>query len=345
MKEFEIPKNMVKDEYGKSYIVEDGDFLTLKVASSGSFIDTYTVFLIYKKAEDENNIEYYADFYSNNNKATLPYSGQTWCYFNSRDVEISFSTPSEKLNLLNELHKIGKDWDEANKKVVDYVIFNDGDVCAVDDNFIFLVKKFKKAGEYYTYAVLGSDGFSVSGEEDYIATYQKIEKVNKEQRTRFFEAMHNAGKDWAATNKQIIDYRKFKDGDVVEQRGITGVVKSCEGNTITLLFRLDNQGFKSEVCDFHIYPFTIASKESRCKLFAAMSENGYSWNAKKKEFKKVEWKPRNGDEYFVPRIDFSDFYISQCWNNDERDNWRLKNNMVFKTKEEAVDCAKQILGI
>ena len=50
-------------------------------------------------------------------------------------------------------------------------------------------------------------------------------------------------------------------------------------------------------CGF-ICKFKHASKESRTKLFTAMVENGYSWNAKKKIFKKVEkWQPKDG--YFV----------------------------------------------
>ena len=58
---------------------------------------------------------------------------------------------------------------------------------------------------------------------------------------------------------------------------------------------------------------------------------------------KPKWRPKNGEKYYTPDIKYIHPYNEAIWYNVEGDKHRLKHNLVFKTKEEAIDRANQIL--
>lgn len=57
------------------------------------------------------------------------------------------------------------------------------------------------------------------------------------------------------------------------------------------------------------------------------------------------WKPENGDFYFKPNINNPLLYDHDCWNNHNIDFHCLKHSLIFKTREEAVIRAKELLNI
>lgn len=57
------------------------------------------------------------------------------------------------------------------------------------------------------------------------------------------------------------------------------------------------------------------------------------------------WVPEIKQSYFYSIIDTSDLYYQLMWQNDIYDQHRLKHNLVFKTKEEAIKRSKELLGI
>ena len=51
------------------------------------------------------------------------------------------------------------------------------------------------------------------------------------------------------------------------------------------------------------------------------------------------------EHYFVPDIMGKDLYTESYWLNDEIDRNLKKRGLVYKTKEEAIARAKEMLGI
>ena len=59
---------------------------------------------------------------------------------------------------------------------------------------------------------------------------------------------------------------------------------------------------------------------------------------------KLPWKPRKGERYYYPCPDLNKEYCYDNWGDHGKvDKHRLKHNIVFKTKEEAVEAAKKML--
>ena len=63
---------------------------------------------------------------------------------------------------------------------------------------------------------------------------------------------------------------------------------------------------------------------------------------------KPVWKPKAGEIYYIPDIPWEnegDRYSYAVWLNDSIDQFRFKNNLVFRTKEEAIARANEILKV
>ena len=60
------------------------------------------------------------------------------------------------------------------------------------------------------------------------------------------------------------------------------------------------------------------------------------------------WKPKEDDVYYMPSIywsDIDDRYWMTRWTGDPTDMHRLKNNLIFQTKEEAIEATNEILEL
>ena len=60
---------------------------------------------------------------------------------------------------------------------------------------------------------------------------------------------------------------------------------------------------------------------------------------------KPVWKPKVGDRYYYPFFiaDESERYVFTCWGDTDGDKWYRDNDLMFKTKEEAIECANKML--
>lgn len=57
-----------------------------------------------------------------------------------------------------------------------------------------------------------------------------------------------------------------------------------------------------------------------------------------------KWTPKDSDTVYFPSFQCSDLYdYKTYYSDDEYDKEMLKNGLYFKTKEEAVECAKKII--
>jgi hypothetical protein len=63
------------------------------------------------------------------------------------------------------------------------------------------------------------------------------------------------------------------------------------------------------------------------------------------EIPEEKWVPKNGNIYYFADVDMINFHGSCNWINDNTDQARLQRNLVFKTPEEAIARAKQLLNI
>lgn len=62
---------------------------------------------------------------------------------------------------------------------------------------------------------------------------------------------------------------------------------------------------------------------------------------------KPRWKPKTGEEYYVPDMRaIEDLrYYNYTWYDDDHDEFFFDRNIAFKTKEEAIECANYMLEV
>ena len=56
-------------------------------------------------------------------------------------------------------------------------------------------------------------------------------------------------------------------------------------------------------------------------------------------------KPKAGEVYYIPAVDELDKYIDFTWADCDDDEVNHRRGLVFKTKEEAIECANKMLGV
>ena len=117
-----------------------------------------------------------------------------------------------------------------------------------------------------------------------------------------------------------------KDGDVLSSdfngkcQGTFVFEEAGECGEAIFHFALDADGrfFKGNGCNYfgYIYDARPATEEEKKKLFDKLEEEGFAWDAEKKEVVKIKWKPVLGEVYF--RIEFVDRefrYADWNWKN------------------------------
>ena len=88
-----------------------------------------------------------------------------------------------------------------------------------------------------------------------------------------------------------------------------------------------------------------ATEEEKQKLFDKLKEEGYEWDAEKKEVVKLKWKPKVGDTYYRPDFNRCMFmcYEGRC----RYDTMRyikdcIEKGWCFKTKEECQEFCNRL---
>lgn len=75
----------------------------------------------------------------------------------------------------------------------------------------------------------------------------------------------------------------------------------------------------------------------------------YGWYTKYEiennfEIPEEKWVPKEEDKYYYPKPEYAELYShTYFYNNNKYDEYRLENGLCFKTKEEAIACAKKML--
>lgn len=63
--------------------------------------------------------------------------------------------------------------------------------------------------------------------------------------------------------------------------------------------------------------------------------------------RKLPWKPKIGEKYYIPRIHYNESSSATCfhWGGDSADNKFYQFGLVCKTREEAVALTKKLLAV
>lgn len=156
--------------------------------------------------------------------------------------------------------------------------------------------------------------------------------------------------------EEKVDITKFKDGDVITC-GWDGSSKSYNWTGILcgeIEYIADNMfigDYCSLDCKGEFFDHNsgsdsatwvrYATEEEKNKLFDKLKEEGYEWDAEKKELVKLKWKPICGQTVFLPDFKKGVFKtLAVVWLSGESDSM-LQKGMVFNTQEECqVFCDK-----
>lgn len=131
-----------------------------------------------------------------------------------------------------------------------------------------------------------------------------------------------------------------KDGDIVRVRGFYDFVFIYKYNLIPEAYyyvslRLNDN--KIELPDGnhigYVSQLRPATEEEKKKFFDKLSEEGYSWDAERKELVKLKWKPKFGEDYYTPSFNEFEFEPHVYgWVEDKTDLILYGMGWVFDTK-------------
>lgn len=99
--------------------------------------------------------------------------------------------------------------------------------------------------------------------------------------------------------------------------------------------------YYNDICDHNGWHESTESEKK--ELLEALHKEGKDWDAEKLQIVDYVWKPKREERYFCPSINNDSLFIEMTWINDMADNKYFKRGLVFKTKEEAIACAKKML--
>jgi len=261
-----------------------------------------------------------------------------------------FATKQEKQNVLDALNKMGKDWDFEKMELVKFIWTpKPGDVCVNDKGSVFIFKKMCKNGAE-PYIGFWSDKTFTDGEFYSFG----IRLANREERTKFFERLVKEGYKWDSKKLELTKRWVPRDGDFVTSVTPNGksvaIYKRGEykcGEFLQVYANILYNGclfFGEEMrCNRVKHNEYNSTESEKQTLLDAMHSAGKDWDAVNKKVVDYRWKPKLGESYFVPNPLSFDFYTILSWDNDISDNTKLGRGLVFKTKEESISRAKQML--
>lgn len=137
-----------------------------------------------------------------------------------------------------------------------------------------------------------------------------------------------------------------KDGDVVTVTTETGgnytcFFKGCVSGDVYSYGGLNNLynmlfGVGLVCCSKKIKTIYSATEEEKKKLFDKIAEEGFEFDFEKKELVKLKWKPKEGEEFWLPLYCAypSEFKPIKSLLNKGIDKAILDKGCHFKTKEE-----------
>lgn len=172
--------------------------------------------------------------------------------------------------------------------------------------------------------------------------FYKLDKRNMEVKIKSNEGMVDATIEMVdgvmvVSPKEV----KFepKDGDVITCTNsvcsYTLILKKVECNiAYSYAVLLDNRCLKTGDWSSYKNP-RPATEEEKQKLFKALADEGYAWDADKRELVKLKWKPKLKGIYYAPSVnEFRFEHNLYRWGKDDIDSKLYEMGWVFKTPKE-----------
>lgn len=132
-----------------------------------------------------------------------------------------------------------------------------------------------------------------------------------------------------------------KDGDVCKSTSCIYIFKRADNAKAVVYYcclnvYLDELSVKQSIGVGYVDEYQrYATEEEKKKLFDKLKEEGYEWDAEKKEIVKLKWKPKYNDTYWSLILhDAEHMPWNYTWQNSAIGNKRLGKGWVFRTKEE-----------
>ena len=145
----------------------------------------------------------------------------------------------------------------------------------------------------------------------------------------------------------VVSQKKFKpkDGDVVTTKDGQHMFinkkyleEGCGYAYIGWNFDNDTEFIEGQWCYSR-----FATEEEKKLLFDKLEEEGYEWDAEKKELVKIKWKPKVGETCFLPCFDFPKFIPKKrLWEINGFSTYHYNEGWVFKTKEECQEFCNRL---
>lgn len=86
-----------------------------------------------------------------------------------------------------------------------------------------------------------------------------------------------------------------------------------------------------------------ATEEEKKLLFDKLKEEGYEWDAEKKEAVKIKWKPKFDTIYYKPQLNVSQFRVTSVrWFNLKEEEELYQKGWVFQTNEDCAVLVKKL---
>mgnify|MGYP003296104311 CR=1 FL=1 len=158
--------------------------------------------------------------------------------------------------------------------------------------------------------------------------------------------------------EEKIDITKFKDGDVItcgwdngnQSYNWTGILQGEIEYISDNMFIGDycSLDCKGEFLDHNSGSDSAtyvryATEEEKKKLFDKLKEEGYEWDADKKELVKLKWIPTLDEIIFAPHFDSPKFITKQwLWEINASSAYHYEKGWVFKTEEECEEFCNRL---
>jgi hypothetical protein len=201
--------------------------------------------------------------------------------------------------------------------------FKDGDIITCTNSVCSYVAIFKEMNTDVTckhYVSFTLDDAQQLWTKVNLADFKKPRFATEEEKEKLFDAIKANGYKWNEETKTLekLVKPKFKDGDIISDSLGTCIFKG-EGRikgTVNFYCGINNDYFqvKDDKCNPNghygdIVDYRLATEEEKQKLFDAMKDNGYKWNAETKTLEKlIEPNEDVDDEILISGIYFDREY-------------------------------------
>lgn len=139
--------------------------------------------------------------------------------------------------------------------------------------------------------------------------------------------------------KEMLD---MLNGKMVEQQGINHMRDVVEllgvdfGESFQLNSATIKSDFKFTIDGLYMFSWMTENWVPNSDVLYGLITGTYTINKPKKPL-------AMGTEYFIPNLTYPSLYVPVTWSDKDFDTQNLKNGLICKTKEEAIELAKKML--